>query len=58
MFGLGGKEVVIIVLVIFFLFSAQRIPKMTKSFLDAIRSVIGAFKQSSGNSLKSLGNKR
>ncbi|QQR50402.1 hypothetical protein IPF86_00570 [Candidatus Nomurabacteria bacterium] len=45
-------------LVIFFLFSAQRIPKMTKSFLDAIRSVIGAFKQSSGNSLKSLGNKR
>lgn len=44
MFDIGGKEIIIIALLIVFLFGAKKIPELTKGIGDAIRHLRGAFK--------------
>jgi TatA/E family protein of Tat protein translocase len=44
MFGLGTREILIIVLVIVLLFGSKKIPELTKSIADAVRELFGAFK--------------
>lgn len=45
MFGLGTKELVIIVLVLFLLFGAGFLPKLAKGWADSIRQVKSTFKK-------------
>ena len=44
MFGLGTREIVLIVIVIVLLFGAKQIPALTKSVVESIRMLRGAFK--------------
>ena len=44
MFDIGGKEIIIIAVLIVFLFGAKKIPEFAKMFADGIRSLRGAFK--------------
>jgi len=44
MFGLGTKEIVLLVIVIVLLFGAKQIPALTKSIVESIRHLRGAFK--------------
>ena len=45
MFGLGTKEIIVILIVFVLLFGSKRIPELTKSIADAIRHLTGAFKE-------------
>jgi sec-independent protein translocase protein TatA len=45
MFGLGTREIIIIAVVIVLLFGSKKIPELTKSVADAIRHILGAFKE-------------
>jgi len=45
MFGLGTKEIIIIAIVIVLLFGSKKIPELTKSIADAVRHIMGAFKE-------------
>ena len=45
MFGLGTKEIIVILVVIVLLFGSKRIPELTKSISDAVRHLMGAFKE-------------
>ncbi len=44
MFGLGTREIIIIAVVIVLLFGSKKIPELTKSIADAVRHLMGAFK--------------
>lgn len=44
MFGLGTKEIIIIAIVLVLLFGSRKIPELTKSIVDAIKHLRGAFK--------------
>lgn len=44
MFGLGTKEIIIVAVVIVLLFGSRQIPALTKSIVEAIRHLRGAFK--------------
>ncbi|QQR82435.1 twin-arginine translocase TatA/TatE family subunit [Candidatus Campbellbacteria bacterium] len=44
MFGLGTKEIIIIAVVLVLLFGSKKIPELTQSIADAIRHLLGAFK--------------
>ena len=44
MFGLGTREIVLIVVVLVLLFGAKKIPELAKGLVDAIRHLRGAFK--------------
>ncbi len=44
MFGLGTKELIVLVVVLVLLFGAKRIPELAKSLVEAIRHLRGAFK--------------
>ena len=44
MFGLGTREIVLIVVVIVILFGSKRIPELTKSIVDSVRHLRNAFK--------------
>jgi len=44
MFGLGTREIIIIVVVVILLFGSKKIPELTKGIADAIRHIMGAFK--------------
>ena len=44
MFGLGTREIVLIVVVIVILFGSRQIPEITKSIVDSIRHLRNAFK--------------
>ncbi len=44
MFGLGTREIIIIVVVLILLFGSKKIPELTKGIADAIRHLLGAFK--------------
>ncbi len=44
MFGLGTKELIIIVVLVIFLFGAKKIPELTKGVVDAVKHLINAFK--------------
>lgn len=43
MFGIGTRELIIIAIILVLLFGAERIPKLAKSIVDAIRHLRGAF---------------
>jgi sec-independent protein translocase protein TatA len=43
MFGIGTRELIIIAIILILLFGAERIPKLAKSIVDAIRHLRGAF---------------
>jgi Sec-independent protein translocase protein TatA len=43
MFGLGTREIILIVIAIILLFGARQIPALTKSIVDSIRHLRGAF---------------
>ncbi len=43
MFGLGTKEIVIIAIIFIILFGPKKIPELTKSLVDSIKHVKGAF---------------
>ena len=43
MFGLGTKEVVIVVCIIIVLFGSSRIPVLTKNLAEAVRQIKGIF---------------
>ena len=44
MFGLGTRELVIIAILAVLLFGAKKIPELSKSIVEAIRHMRGAFK--------------
>ena len=44
MFDIGGKEIIIIAVLIVFLFGAKKIPELTAGIADAIRHLRGAFR--------------
>ncbi len=44
MLGLGTKEIIIIAILALLLFGPKKIPELTKSLGDAIRHLLGAFK--------------
>ena len=44
MFDVGGKEVLIIAVIIVLLFGSRKIPELTKGIADAIRHLRGAFR--------------
>jgi sec-independent protein translocase protein TatA len=44
MFGLGTKELVILAVIFILLFGAKKIPELSKSLVDAIKHMRGAFK--------------
>ncbi len=43
MFGLGTKEIIIIAVILVLLFGAKKIPQLTNSIVEAIKSLRGAF---------------
>lgn len=43
MLGLGTREIVLIVVVIVLLFGSRQIPALTKSIVESIRTLRGAF---------------
>lgn len=47
MFGLGTKEIVIIAIIFIILFGPKKIPELTKSLVDSIKHVRGAFSSAS-----------
>ena len=46
MFGIGTKELIIIAIVFIFLFGTKKIPELSKSLVEAIKHLRGAFKDS------------
>ena len=44
MFGLGTKEIIIVAGIIVLLFGAKKIPELARGIGDAIRHLMGAFK--------------
>lgn len=44
MFGLGTRELIIIAVLAILLFGAKKIPELSKSVVEAIRHMRGAFK--------------
>ncbi len=46
MFGLGTREIIIIAVVLILLFGSKKIPQLTKSIADAVRHLLGAFRDS------------
>ncbi|MBP6855812.1 MAG: twin-arginine translocase TatA/TatE family subunit [Candidatus Pacebacteria bacterium] len=44
MFGLGTKEIIIIAIVLVLLFGAKKIPELTKSIVESVKHLRGAFK--------------
>jgi len=44
MFGLGTKEIIIIAGIVVLLFGAKKIPELARGIGDAIRHLMGAFK--------------
>jgi len=52
MFGLGTKEILIIVVILILLFGSKKIPELAKSLSDAVRHLTGAFKDSDGDNSK------
>lgn len=44
MFGLGIREIIIIVVILILLFGAKRIPELARSIVDAVKQLRGAFK--------------
>jgi TatA/E family protein of Tat protein translocase len=49
MFGLGTREIIIIAVVVVLLFGSKKIPELTKSIADAVRHLMGAFKDVDSN---------
>ena len=43
MFGLGTKEIIIIVVVLVLLFGSRKIPELSKNIVDAIKHLRTAF---------------
>lgn len=44
MFGLGTRELIIIAVIAILLFGSKKIPELSKSIVEAIRHMRGAFK--------------
>jgi sec-independent protein translocase protein TatA len=44
MFGLGTREIIIIAVVIVLLFGSKKIPELTQAIADAVKNLMGAFK--------------
>lgn len=44
MFGLGTRELIILAVIVVILFGAKKIPEISKSIVEAIRHLRGAFK--------------
>ena len=44
MFDIGGKEILIIAVLIVFLFGSRKIPELSRGIADAVRQLRGAFK--------------
>ena len=53
MFDIGGKEIIIIAVLIVFLFGAKKIPELTQGIADAIRHLRGAFRDEPGQDITS-----
>lgn len=52
MFGLGTKELVLLAVVLVLLFGSKQIPALTKSLVDSIKMLRGAFKDEEGSDAK------
>lgn len=44
MFGLGTRELIILAIIFILLFGAKKIPELSKSIVEAIRHMRGAYK--------------
>ncbi len=44
MFGLGTRELIILAVILILLFGAKKIPELSKSIVESIRHMRGAFK--------------
>lgn len=49
MFGLGTRELIILAVIVVLLFGARKIPEISKSIVEAIRHLRGAFKDEDNN---------
>jgi sec-independent protein translocase protein TatA len=59
MFGnIGTKEIIIIAVVFIILFGAKKIPELSKSLVDSIRHVRGAFKDAPDDADSKEGGKK
>jgi len=45
MFDIGGKEILIIAILIVFLFGTRKIPELSRGIADAVRQLRGAFRE-------------
>jgi len=45
MFDIGTKEIIIIAVILVLLFGSSKIPELSKSIVDAVRHLRGAFKE-------------
>jgi len=46
MFDLGGKELIVLAIVLILLFGTKKIPELAKSLVEAIQHLKGVFKDS------------
>ena len=44
MFGLGTREIIIIVVLILLLFGSKKLPELTRNIADAVKNLLGVFK--------------
>jgi len=58
MFGLGTREIIIIAALAVLLFGSRKIPELSRSIVEAIKHMRGAFKDDDGTATTSVEKKK